>query len=148
MRALVIPAFLHGLLSLTHRFFLPPSLSLPYLLTYGSGTQGKLLARAPAPSVAAHRGTWAVGLAVQRPRGRRAGALAVVLKALNARLRWPELPPVGGLDMRCGQGGVEESQAFFLDEEVVVSLCAASPLFLGSSGGLSMVHAPLSLLEM
>lgn len=47
--------------------------------------------------------------------------------------------------MGWGQGGVEASQAFSLEEVAVVSPCSASPLFLGSLGVLPMPLASPSL---
>lgn len=69
----------------------------------------------------------------------------MVLEAPNARIRWPELPPVGRMEMGWGQGGVEESRAFSLENVAVASPCSASPLSLGSSGDLPMAFASPSL---
>lgn len=74
----------------------------------------------------------------------------VVLEAPNARLIRPDLSPNDGLETGWGQGGMEKSQAFSLEEMAVGSPCSASSLFLSSSGGLSMVraHQPLGDIEL
>lgn len=125
-----LPSFVRPHAAFTQAPAFPPSLScLLCLFTYGSGTRGQLLAgpqhplwqltEAPGQFAWPHKGPEAGEL---EEKGPGAGALAVVLEAPNARLRWPALPRRGGQEMGWGQGGMEESLEFSLEEAAVVSL--------------------------
>lgn len=154
----LLPSFI---LSFTRSFHTgtdsrPPAPPLLCLFTYGSGIRGPQLGpqhplwqltEAPGQFAWPRKGTEAGEL---EDKGRGAGVPVVVLEAPNATLIRPDLSPRDGLEMGWGQGGMEESQAFSLEEMAVGSPCSASPLFLSSLGVLSMVHArqPLGDIEL